>query len=67
MKVGDGITTTKIRAFGDLAKRLKPELQKNAVYLSQFTKNDKGFINFKKTAKFKMIVEPSGDKLLSTT
>lgn len=67
MKVGDGITTTKIRAFGDLAKRLKPELQKNAVYLSQFTKNAKGFINFKKTAKFKMIVEPSGDKLLSTT
>lgn len=66
IKVGDGITTTKIRAFGAFAQKLKPELQKGAVYLSQFIENDKGFINFKRNAKFKMIVEPSGDKILST-
>jgi len=66
LKVGDGVTTTKIRAFGKLAAKLKPELQKDAVYLSQFSQNDKGFLNFKKDAKFKMIVEPSGDKLLTT-
>ena len=66
IKVGDGVTTTKIRAFGDLAQKLKPELQKGAVYLSQFVENDKGFVNFKRNAKFKMIVEPAGDKLLTT-
>jgi len=66
IKVGDGVTTTKIRAFGALAQKLKPELQKGAVYLSQFVENDKGFVNFKRNAKFKMIVEPAGDKLLTT-
>ena len=64
LKVGDGISMMKIRAFGGLAQKLKPDVQKGAVYLSQFSKNDKGFMNFKRNAKFKMIIEPSGEKLL---
>lgn len=48
MKVGDGIGTTVLRAFGETVDEIKPLLVANGIYVAEFIKSDGGFINFKK-------------------
>jgi DNA polymerase III alpha subunit len=55
LKVGDGISTTSLRAFSPFSTEIQPQLDRGCVYVSQFEKNDKGFINFKHKAKFKKV------------
>lgn len=62
IKVGDGISTTSLRVFparrkvdGDIYDLIKANAQNKGVYISEFVKNAKGFINFKQNAKFKRI------------
>lgn len=47
MKVGDGISHTTIRAFDPVSKALYPLLVTNGIYVAEFIKNEKGYINFK--------------------
>lgn len=62
LKVGDGISTTSLRVFparkkveGDIYDFIKANSQNKGVYISEFVKNAKGFINFKPNAKIKRI------------
>lgn len=62
LKVGDGISETNIRIFptknskqGDLYEFIKLNSNSKGYYLSEFVKNNKGFINFKNNAKIKKI------------
>jgi DNA polymerase III alpha subunit len=62
IKVGDGISTTSLRVFparkkvdGDIYDLVKANAQNKGVYISEFVKNAKGFINFKSNAKFKRV------------
>lgn len=62
LKIGDGISTMSLRAFpprkkveGDIYEVLKANAHNKGVYVSEFVKNAKGFINFKSNAKFKRI------------
>jgi hypothetical protein len=62
LKVGDGIGSVNLRAFparkkidGDIYDVLKANSQNKGVYISEFVKNAKGFVNFKQNAKFKRI------------
>lgn len=62
LKVGDGISVMGLRCFpsrkkieGDLYDKIKASSQNKGVYVSEFVKNQKGFINFKTNAKFKRI------------
>jgi DNA polymerase-3 subunit alpha len=62
IKVGDGISMTSLRVFpsrrkveGDIYDLIKSNAQNKGVYISEFVKNAKGFINFKTNAKFKRI------------
>jgi DNA polymerase-3 subunit alpha len=62
IKVGDGISTTSLRVFParrkvgtDIYDVIKANAQSKGVYVSEFVKNVKGFINFKTNAKFKRI------------
>ena len=48
MRVGDGISSTTLRAFDPTAKELHPLLATNGIYVAEFIKNDKGYINFKR-------------------
>jgi len=48
MKVGDGISHTTIRAFEPTVNDLLPILVTNGIYVGEFEKNDKGYINFKR-------------------
>lgn len=48
MKVGDGISVTTIRAFEPLVKDLYPKLVNDGIYVAEFEKNEKGYVNFKK-------------------
>jgi len=47
MRVGDGISTTTLRAFEPMCHDLFPKLEKDGVFVAEFTKNQKGYINFK--------------------
>ncbi len=53
LKVGDGIGHMNLRIFPPLSDKLKPQLEVGGVYVSKFEKNDGGFINFQRGAKFK--------------
>jgi DNA polymerase-3 subunit alpha len=64
MLVGDGIKSTKIRAFAEMKDRVAPFLERKAVYMSQFMKNEKGYTNFKRGAKFKKIIEANSDEII---
>ncbi len=64
MLVGDGIKNTKIRAFAEMKDRVAPFLERKAVYMSQFMKNEKGYTNFKRGAKFKKIIEADSDEII---
>ena len=62
IKVGDGISTMSLRAFparkkvdGDIYDLIKANADTKGVFVSEFVKNVKGFINFKTNAKFKRI------------
>lgn len=62
LKVGDGISTTSLRVFpsrkkveNDIYDLIKANSQNKGIYISEFVKNAKGFINFKPNAKFKRI------------
>ena len=55
LKVGDGIGSMNLRVFSPMAEKLKPELEVGSVFVSKFEKNDGGFVNFQKGAKFKKI------------
>jgi DNA polymerase III alpha subunit len=64
LSVGDGIAKTKLRIFEPMASKIAPELERNAVYMTQFTENEKGFKNIKKNAKFKKIVHAYSTELI---
>ena len=64
LSVGDGIAKTKIRIFEPMVAKISPELERNAVYMTQFTENEKGFKNIKRNAKFKKIVHAYSDELI---
>lgn len=62
LKVGDGISETKLNMFqsrreseNKIYEQVKNASNEKGVYVSEFTKNQKGFINFKTNAKFKRI------------
>ena len=62
LKVGDGISVINMRVFpprkrweGDLYDTIKNASRDKGVYISQFTKNQKGFLNFKSNAQIKRI------------
>ena len=55
LRVGDGINSTTLRVFDPLAKKIKPELMANGVYVARFEKNDGGFINFTRNTQFKRV------------
>lgn len=55
LKVGDGISNTRLRAFDPFAKKIEPELERGGVYIAKFEKNNKGFKNFKRGTQFKKI------------
>lgn len=55
LKVGDGITSTKLRVFSSMAEKLKPQLQPGGVYVAKFEKNQGGFLNFKRNTQCKKI------------
>ena len=55
LRVGDGINSTTLRVFDPLAKKIKPELMDNGVYVAKFEKNDGGFINFARNTQFKRV------------
>jgi hypothetical protein len=48
MRVGDGISFTTLRAFDPVAKDLQPLLAANGIYVAEFEKNAKGYVNFKR-------------------
>jgi DNA polymerase-3 subunit alpha len=48
MRVGDGISFTTLRAFDPIAQQIKPLLVTNGIYVAEFIKNERGYINFKK-------------------
>lgn len=63
LTVGDGISKTKLRIFEPMMEKIAPELERNAVYMTQFVENDKGFKNIKRGAKFKKIVHAYASEL----
>jgi DNA polymerase III alpha subunit len=48
MRVGDGISFTTLRAFEPTVQDLLPILSANGIYVAEFVKNQKGYINFKR-------------------
>jgi len=48
MRVGDGVSSTTLRAFEPIVTSLYPLLVSNGIYVAEFVKNEKGYINFKK-------------------
>jgi DNA polymerase III alpha subunit len=65
LSVGDGISKTKLRIFEPMMERIAPELERKAVYMTQFVQNEKGFKNIKRNAKFKKIVHAYGDEVIT--
>ena len=51
LTVSDGISSSKLRVFGDDVNEVGPLLKKGGVYVSKFSKNKKGFVNFSKIDK----------------
>jgi DNA polymerase-3 subunit alpha len=48
LRVGDGISFTTLRAFQPVATDLQPLLAANGIYVAEFIKNEKGYVNFKR-------------------
>lgn len=57
LKVGDAIGHTYIRIFNDVDKFKQKLTKKDSVYVSQFVKNEKGYINLAKKAPIQFITE----------
>lgn len=55
LRVGDGVNSTTLRVFDPLAKKIKPKMIANGVYVAKFEKNDGGFINFARNTQFKRV------------
>jgi DNA polymerase-3 subunit alpha len=55
LTVGDGISNTKLRAFGGLVEKIRPTLSKGSVYVSRFEKQEGKFLNFARNAQFKKL------------
>lgn len=65
LSVGDGVAKTKLRIFEPMMSKIVPELERNAVYMTQFTENDKGFKNIKRNSRFKKIVHAYSNELIA--
>lgn len=48
LRVGDGVSFTTLRAFQPVATDLQPLLVSNGIYVAEFIKNEKGYVNFKR-------------------
>lgn len=48
LEVGDGISSTMLRAFEPTVTDLLPIIANNGIYVAEFVKNEKGYINFKR-------------------
>lgn len=55
LTVGDGISNTKLRVFGNMVEKIRPLLFKDSVYISKFEKNEGKFVNFTRNAQFKKL------------
>ena len=51
MRVGDGISFTTLRAFQPMVEEIYPYLASNGIYVGEFEKNSKGYINFKRGSR----------------
>lgn len=65
LSVGDGISKTKLRLFRDV-DAIKQDLEKDAVYMGKFEKNDAGFINLIRGSKIRRIVHPNSTEIIPT-
>ena len=63
--IGDGISKVSVSVFDPLSARIAPELERNAVYMAQFSKNEKNFLNMNRATKFKKIVPAYGSDLIA--
>lgn len=62
LKVGDGISSTNLNVFppyknsvDNIFNVIRENVEVGGVFVSEFSKNEKGFINFKRNAKFKRV------------
>lgn len=62
LRCGDGISTTSVKVFSPRRKtevnmydKVKENAQPGKIYISEFVKNGKGFINFKPNGQFKKV------------
>lgn len=58
MRVGDGISFTTLRAFEPTVQDILPVLATNGIYVAEFIKNDKGYINFKRGTRIVRVDKP---------
>jgi len=58
MRVGDGISFTTLRAFEPIVQELHPKLAANGIYVAEFKKNAKGYINFKRGTRIIRVDKP---------
>ena len=52
IKMGDGISHRTMRAFSPFCNKIESKLERGGIYVSQFMKNQKGFVNFARKAQF---------------
>jgi DNA polymerase-3 subunit alpha len=65
LSMGDGISKVNVSVFDPLLGRIMPELERNAVYMAQFSKNEKNYLNMNRNTKFKKIVPAYGSELIA--
>lgn len=65
LMIGDGISRVKVSVFEPMSEKIAPELERNAVYMAQFYKSDKKYLNLKRNSKFKKIVPAYGEDLIA--
>jgi DNA polymerase-3 subunit alpha len=61
MRVGDGISTTTLRAFEPMCHDIFPKLEKDGIFVAEFVKNQKGYINFKQGTRIIRIDQKKKD------
>jgi len=60
----DGIDTVKFNIFSPISEKLLPQLQKQAVYVGKFKRNEKGFLNFNGRVKLTTVMHAYEETLL---
>lgn len=60
----DGIDSLKFNIFPPVSEKLLPQLQKQAVYVGKFKRNDKGFLNFNGRVKLTTVMHAYEEALL---